>query len=268
MRRGLTPVRPAQQHRRAPASRRQRAARARHNPQFPAPEGHAVSWTTSSSRCSRVPHISKQHLRRLPLRPPPSRDPTRSGIKLIAIGASTGGTDAIADVLHRLQPPLLPIVIVQHIPRLLRLFAIRLNEECTLPVNEGEDGLVLEPSHVYIAPGDYHMAICRQGGELALHCFHGPKVHSVRPAVDVLFGLSSRYSARAHSVSCSPAWARTARTGLLRLRQAGAPTIGQDRETCVVYGMPRIAQERGALLYQLPLPQIGPAIQKIAGARY
>ena len=56
--------------------------------------------------------------------------------------------------------------------------------------------------------------------------------------------------------------------GLLRLRQAGAPTIGQDRETCVVYGMPRIAQERGALLYQLPLPQIGPAIQKIAGARY
>ena len=201
--------------------------------------------------------------------PLPSEIRPAAGIKLIAIGASTGGTDAIADVLHRLQPPLPPIVIVQHIPAYFsRLFAIRLNEECTLPVNEGEDGLVLEPSHAYIAPGDYHMAVCRQGDELALHCFHGPKIHSVRPAVDVLFGSVVKVLGADVLGVLLTGMGKDGADGLLRLRQAGAPTIGQDRETCVVYGMPRIAQERGALLYQLPLPQIGPAIQKIAGARY
>ena len=201
--------------------------------------------------------------------PLPAEIRPAAGIKLIAIGASTGGTDAIADVLHRLQPPLPPIVIVQHIPAYFsRLFAIRLNEECTLPVNEGEDGLVLEPSHAYIAPGDYHMAVCRQGDELALHCFHGPKIHSVRPAVDVLFGSVVKVLGADVLGVLLTGMGKDGADGLLRLRQAGAPTIGQDRETCVVYGMPRIAQERGALLYQLPLPQIGPAIQKIAGARY
>lgn len=201
--------------------------------------------------------------------PLPAEIRPAAGIKLIAIGASTGGTDAIADVLHRLQPPLPPIVIVQHIPAYFsRLFAIRLNEECTLPVDEGEDGLILEPSHAYIAPGDYHMAVCRQGGELALHCFHGPKIHSVRPAVDVLFGSVVKVLGADVLGVLLTGMGKDGADGLLRLRQAGAPTIGQDRETCVVYGMPRIAQERGALLYQLPLPQIGPAIQKIAGARY
>ena len=201
--------------------------------------------------------------------PLPAEIRPAAGIKLIAIGASTGGTDAIADVLHRLQPPLPPIVIVQHIPAYFsRLFAIRLNEECTLPVNEGEDGLILKPSHVYIAPGDYHMAVCRQGGELALHCFHGPKIHSVRPAVDVLFGSVVKVLGADVLGVLLTGMGKDGADGLLRLRQAGAPTIGQDRETCVVYGMPRIAQENGALLYQLPLPQIGPAIQKIAGVRY
>lgn len=201
--------------------------------------------------------------------PLPAEIRPAAGIKLIAIGASTGGTDAIADVLHRLQPPLPPIVIVQHIPAYFsRLFAIRLNEECTLPVDEGEDGLILEPSHAYIAPGDYHMAVCRQGGELALHCFHGPKIHSVRPAVDVLFGSVVKVLGADVLGVLLTGMGKDGADGLLRLRQAGAPTIGQNRETCVVYGMPRIAQERGALLYQLPLPQIGPAIQKIAGARY
>ena len=123
-------------------------------------------------------------------------------------------------------------------------------------------------SHAYIAPGDYHMAVCRQGGELALHCFHGPKIHSVRPAVDVLFGSVVKVLGADVLGVLLTGMGKDGADGLLRLRQAGAPTIGQDRETCVVYGMPRIAQERGALLYQLPLPQIGPAIQKIAGARY
>lgn len=190
-------------------------------------------------------------------------------IRLIVMGASTGGTEALAAVLTQLVPPLPPIVIVQHIPAYFsRLFAIRLNEECTLPVDEGEDGLILEPSHAYIAPGDYHMAVCRQGDDLALHCFHGPKIHSVRPAVDVLFGSVVKVLGADVLGVLLTGMGKDGADGLLRLRQAGAPTIGQDRETCVVYGMPRIAQERGALLYQLPLPQIGPAIQKIAGARY
>ena len=96
----------------------------------------------------------------------------------------------------------------------------------------------------------------------------GPKIHSVRPAVDVLFGSVVKVLGADVLGVLLTGMGKDGADGLLRLRQAGAPTIGQDRETCVVYGMPRIAQERSALLYQLPLPQIGPAIQKIAGARY
>ena len=194
---------------------------------------------------------------------------TRTTDRVVAIGTSTGGTIALENILTQLPQDVPGIVIVQHIPAYFsRLFAIRLNEECTLPVDEGEDGLILEPSHAYIAPGDYHMAVCRQGDELALHCFHGPKIHSVRPAVDVLFGSVVKVLGADVLGVLLTGMGKDGADGLLRLRQAGAPTIGQDRETCVVYGMPRIAQERGALLYQLPLPQIGPAIQKIAGARY
>lgn len=189
-----------------------------------------------------------------------------SGIELIAIGASTGGTDAIADVLHQLTPPFPPIVIVQHIPAYFsRLFAIRLNEECAFPVEEGETGMLLEPGHAYIAPGEHHMTVSRSGARLSLRCLRGPKIHSVRPSVDVLFNSVVKTVGKNALGVLLTGMGKDGAAGLLRLRKAGAPTIGQSRETCIVYGMPRVARDIGAVCYELPLSHIGPAIQKIIG---
>lgn len=186
------------------------------------------------------------------------------GIELIAIGASTGGTDAIADVLHALVPPLPPIVIVQHIPAYFsRLFAIRLNEECCFSVEEGENGRFLAPNHAYIAPGEYHMSVARADGKLFLRCLRGPKVHSVRPSVDVLFNSVVKTVGKNALGVLLTGMGKDGAAGLLRLHQLGAPTIGQDQATCVVYGMPRVAHEMGAVRFELPLPHIGPAIQRI-----
>jgi len=198
--------------------------------------------------------------------PLPAEIHPAAGIKLIAIGASTGGTDAIADVLHRLQPPLPPIVIVQHIPAYFpRLFAIRLNEECTLPVDEGEDGLILEPSHAYIAPGGLHMTVAREGGRMVVRCQPGPKVHSVCPSVDVLFDSVAKLVGGTALGVILTGMGRDGAEGLLHMKEAGSPTLGQDEKTCVVYGMPRVAYECGAVAHQLPLPHIAPAILKVVG---
>ena len=187
-------------------------------------------------------------------------------LDLIAIGASTGGTDAIAEVLHHLTPPLPPIVIVQHIPSYFsRLFAIRLNEECSIDIEEAADGDPVYPNHAYIAPGGQHMTVVREGSRFVLHCAPGPKVHSVCPSVDVLFdSVADVAGANALGVILTGMGGDGA-DGLLHMRRKGAETLGQDEQTCVVYGMPRVAYEKGAVAHQLPLQHVAPAILKVAG---
>ena len=109
-------------------------------------------------------------------------------IKLVAMGSSTGGVEALAAILPKLKPPFPPIVIVQHIPAgFSRMFAERMNRESALTVKEGEDGEIIKPDCAYIAPGGLHMKLIKINEILKLKCFMAPPVHSCRPAVDILF---------------------------------------------------------------------------------
>ena len=195
-----------------------------------------------------------------------ARIPAAKNIELIAIGASTGGTDALSEIITHLSPALPPIVIVQHIPPVFsRLFAERLNGETKLVVQEAKEGDMARPNHVYIAPGDYHMLVAREGGRLILHLTQTPKVHSVRPSVDVLFESVARNIGASALGVILTGMGKDGAAGLLRMRQQGSPTIGQDEASCVVYGMPGAAFEAGAVEHQLPLTDIAPAILRLVG---
>ena len=185
-------------------------------------------------------------------------------IDLIAMGASTGGTEALSAVITRLEPPLPGIVVVQHIPPMFsRLFAERLNTECKLTIKEAVSGDVVLPNHVYIAPGAKHMTISRMGTRYMLECKPGPPVHSVCPSVDVLFD-SVAAVAGSHALGIIlTGIGKDGAAGLLKMRQKGSPTIGQDAATSTVYGMPKSAFEIGAVQQQLPLLSIPSAINKI-----
>ena len=187
-------------------------------------------------------------------------------ISLIALGASTGGTEALARVVKNLVPPLPPIVIVQHIPPgFSRLFAQRLDRESMLTAKEAADGDRLLNNHVYVAPGDHHLRVRAAGGFFAT-CARGPKVNGHCPSVDVLFeSVAKTVGSRALGVIFTGMGADGAE-GLRRMREAGAQTLGQDEKTCVVYGMPRAAYELGAVERQLPLDAIAGAILAAAHA--
>ena len=199
--------------------------------------------------------------------PPASFASNRSDkkIELIAIGSSTGGTEALSTILKALRPPLPGIVITQHIPPLFaKLFAQRLNSECLLHVKEATDGERVENNTVYISPGNLHMTVHRNGNSMVLACGMGPKVHSCRPSVDVLFdSVAANIGASALGVILT-GMGHDGAAGLLKMRKAGSPTIGQDEATCVVYGMPRAAWENGAVERQLPLNSIALAITQTA----
>ena len=185
-----------------------------------------------------------------------------SKISLIAIGSSTGGTEALAAIIPKLRPPLPPIVIVQHIPpNFSRMFAERLNKESVLTVKEGEHGEVLKDNFVYIAPGGLHMALVKnREGKLQLRCFMGPHVHSCRPAVDILFNsVAELVGAQALGVILTGI-GHDGTAGLLEMKAKGSPTLGQDEATSVVYGMPRSAFESGAVDVQVPLQGMALAI--------
>lgn len=197
--------------------------------------------------------------------PPP---PYNGGpVELIAIGSSTGGTEALSVVLHSLKPPLPPIVIVQHIPAMFsRLLAKRLDEECMLSIREGASGDVVQRDNVYIAPGGKHMTVSRMGSKLVLDCSPGPPVHSCCPSVDVLFDtVASHVGDKALGVILT-GMGRDGADGLSHMREMGAYTFGQDEASCVVYGMPKAAYEQGAVCEQLPLSHIAAAITRIARA--
>ena len=202
---------------------------------------------------------------------PAAMPPPRSSgpIELIAIGSSTGGTEALSVVLHGLKPPLPGIVIVQHIPAMFsKLLAQRLNEECPLSIKEAATGDKVEPNHVYIAPGGKHMTLQRSGaGLITLDCTPGPPVHSCCPAVDVLFDtVADLVGDKALGVILT-GMGRDGADGLTKMRAKGAYTLGQDEATGVVYGMPKAAFDQGAVCEQLPLPSIADAITRVANRK-
>ena len=186
-------------------------------------------------------------------------------IKLVAIGSSTGGVEALAAILPKLKPPFPPIVIVQHIPAgFSRMFAERMNRESALTVKEGEDGEIVKPDCVYIAPGGLHMKLIKLNEILKIKCFMAPHVHSCRPAVDILFNSVAELVGAASLGVILTGIGHDGAAGLLAMRKTGALTLGQDEATSAVYGMPKSAFECGAVMKQVPLDGMPLAITAIA----
>lgn len=179
------------------------------------------------------------------------------GNKIIAIGASTGGTEAIFDVIKKLNTDIPGIVIVQHMPPgFTAMYADRLNNQCRVFVKEAKTGDRVLRGQVLIAPGDSHMRLVKVGKEYQVDCRPGMKVSGHCPSVDVLFeSVAKTAGADAIGVLLTGMGADGAK-GLLEMRQAGAKTIGQDEASCVVYGMPHVAYDLGAVMYQLDLQEI------------
>jgi two-component system chemotaxis response regulator CheB len=177
--------------------------------------------------------------------------------KIIAIGASTGGVQALETVLMTFPPGAPGTLVVQHMPpRFTASFAQRLNGLCKVRVREAVDGDSVVPGLVLIAPGGYHMLLRRSGASYRVEVKQGPEVHHQRPSVEVLFNSAAKFAgANAVGVILTGMGADGAE-GLLQMRKAGARTIAQDEATCVVYGMPMEAAKRGAAEKIVPLHDI------------
>lgn len=174
--------------------------------------------------------------------------------KIIAIGASTGGTEAIFKLLSHLPSRFPGIVIVQHIPPIFsKMFAERLNNSTHLIVKEAQTGDFLEQGKVLIAPGDKHMRIRKVGNRYKVECFHGDKVNGHCPSVDVLFQSVAKECGNNAIGIILTGMGYDGAKGMLAMRKAGARTIGQDEKSSVVYGMPKVAYSIGAVEKQVSL---------------
>jgi two-component system chemotaxis response regulator CheB len=178
--------------------------------------------------------------------------------RLVLIGASTGGTEAIKEVLCSMPEQMPGILIVQHMPEMFTAsFAKRLDGLCRLRVKEAEHGEKILPGTAYLAPGHSHLSVRRSAGTYLCELSQAEPVNRHRPAVDVLFNsAASQVGANALGVILT-GMGKDGALGLLAMRQAGAWTIGQDQDSCVVYGMPREAATVGALEEVAPLKDIG-----------
>ena len=183
--------------------------------------------------------------------------PLLSSEKLIVLGASTGGTEAIRAVLEPLPADAPAVLITQHMPPgFTRSFAQRLDGLCRIAVKEAEHGERVLPGHAYIAPGDSHMTLARSGANYVIALDQRPPVNRHRPSVDVLFESVARVAGRNAQGVILTGMGRDGAQGLLLMRQAGAHTLAQDEQSCVVYGMPREADALGAAEVVLPLTRI------------
>ncbi|MGD0098143.1 MAG: chemotaxis response regulator protein-glutamate methylesterase [Terracidiphilus sp.] len=187
--------------------------------------------------------------------------------KIVAIGASTGGTEALKELLSPLPADFPGIVIVQHMPEAFtHQFAERLDSLCKIRVKEAQDGDHILPGHALLAPGGHHMAVVRRGMEYAVHVYRGERVNRHLPSVDVLFSSCARSMGKnALGVLLTGMGADGAK-GMLEMKQAGAFNIAQDESTSVVFGMPREAILLNAVDKVLPLTHIPDALmQRLAG---
>lgn len=181
-----------------------------------------------------------------------------SGTQVILVGASTGGTEALKSILVNLTDTLPGICIVQHIPaNFSRAFAERLNQCCALEVREAQTGDRVLPGQALIAPGGQHLILRRTGAHYAVELNSGPLVHHQRPAVDVLFDSAVRAGGAPNVLALLlTGMGADGAAGMLKLMEAGATTVAQNEESCVVFGMPREAIRLGAAKKILPLDQM------------
>jgi two-component system, chemotaxis family, protein-glutamate methylesterase/glutaminase len=180
-----------------------------------------------------------------------------SSEKIIAVGASTGGVEALQEFLMSFPADAPAILVTQHMPAMFTAsFAQRLDNCCFVSVSQAKDGERVLPGHVYIAPGGFHLELARNGANYMCRVHDQPLVSGHRPSVDVLF-RSVASAARSNAVGVIlTGMGKDGALGLLEMRRAGASTVGQDEASCVVYGMPRAAHECGATEIELPLSKI------------
>ncbi len=184
-----------------------------------------------------------------------------SSVDLIAIGASTGGTEAILEVVRHFPAQMPGVVVTQHMPAgFTAMYAERLNRICKMEVREAKHGDKVQPGLILLAPGGLQMRVVRMGAGYAVSCTEEGKVSGHKPSVDVLFdSVATIAKNRAIGVLLTGMGADGA-MGMLRMRKSGAYTVGQDKETCVVYGMPMEAFKIGAVCTQAPLGSIAQTV--------
>jgi two-component system chemotaxis response regulator CheB len=188
--------------------------------------------------------------------------------RVIAIGSSTGGTEAVYHILKMFPQQFPGILVTQHMPpKFTQMYADRLNQLCALEIREAQNGDKLYPGLVLIAPGDYHMRLKKVGTMYTVECVKGDKVNGHCPSVDVLFhSVASVAGEQAIGIILTGMGADGAK-GLLAMRQRGARTIGQNEQSSVVYGMPKVAYEIGAVERQVSLEDIPQAVYNLLGQR-
>ena len=180
---------------------------------------------------------------------------------IIAIGSSTGGTEAVKDVLIALPPNTPPILITQHMPeRFTKTWADRMNSLCRILVKEAKDGDSVLPGHALVAPGGYHMTLVRSGARYSVRINQDPPVNRHRPSVDVMFDSVAQYAGANTIGVILTGMGGDGAKGMLGMKQAGAYTIAQDEASCVVFGMPKEAIKFGGVDKVLPLEEIPAAI--------
>jgi two-component system, chemotaxis family, protein-glutamate methylesterase/glutaminase len=183
--------------------------------------------------------------------------------RLIAIGASTGGTEAIREILGRLPLETPPVVIVQHMPEMFtRMFARRLDEQCRIAVSEAIDREKLQPGHAYIAPGNWHLGVRRVAKSFEARLDQGPLVNRHRPAVDVLFDSAAAAAGEGTTAIILTGMGGDGAAGIRSIKAAGGYTLAQDEASCVVFGMPKSAIETGCVDRVAPLAALAERIMQ------
>jgi two-component system chemotaxis response regulator CheB len=190
---------------------------------------------------------------------------TETTNKILAIGASTGGVQALSCVLSQLPVNCPGVLVVQHMPaRFTTSFAERLDKECEVNVKEAQDGDHVIPGQVLIAPGGFHMRLCRSGAIYYVEVKDGPLVCRQKPSVDVLFESVAKYAGANAVGAILTGMGEDGASGLLSMRKAGARTIAQDEASCVVFGMPKEAIEMGAAEIITPLQNVAGQLMNMA----
>lgn len=212
------------------------------------PIGTSTAGNGSVASNNRIPAQTQGTVKPMPFPPLPR---TVLDSTIIGLGASTGGTEATLAVLQKLPANIPGIVITQHMPEgFTSMYAQRLNRICSMEVREAKNGDIIRPGLALIAPGGKQMEVARSGRNYIVHCHPGAKVSGHCPSVDVLFNSIAQNVAINKVGIIMTGMGRDGADGLLRMRKSGAFTIGQDKESCVVYGMPMVAYNIGAVCAQ------------------
>jgi two-component system chemotaxis response regulator CheB len=216
-----------------------------------------------AARKTELPQVAAKNTADVILAPASSKAMIQTTDRVVAIGTSTGGTQALEEVLTALPRVAPGIVIVQHMPeKFTAAFAARLDGLCQINVKEAANNDRVVPGRALIAPGGKHMMLKRSGAQYFVEVIDGPLVNRHRPSVDVLFRSVAKCAGANALGVIMTGMGDDGAAGLLEMRKAGASTLGQDEATCVVYGMPKEAVKRGAVERSVPLQGIHKEIQQ------